>query len=211
MNNKFHTIIFDLDGTLSDSGILTMEAFKQIAPLYGLKIPSKEMIQRTTGFANPEFYFILFPDIPRDIAERVGKLVEEAESKLLPSLSEKLLFKGSCELLLKLKENGFHLCIASTGDKEHVYSILDATGITSLFDVISCGKPDKTEMLCEMTKEKEKSGYLMVGDMKKDFEGARANGILSVGACYGYCKKELSDFDFYIDKPMDLLQLIKLV
>ena len=50
----------------------------------------------------------------------------------------------------------------------------------------------------------------MVGDMKKDYDAARANGIISIGACYGYCIKELSEFDFYIHTPLDLLDIIKI-
>jgi len=45
--------------------------------------------------------------------------------------------------------------------------------------------------------------------MKKDTDGARANGIKSVGACYGYCLRELADFDYYIDEPLQLLELLR--
>ena len=55
------------------------------------------------------------------------------------------------------------------------------------------------------------SGFIMVGDMKKDYEAARANGILSVGACYGYCVRAISDFDYYIDSPLDLLRILEMI
>jgi phosphoglycolate phosphatase-like HAD superfamily hydrolase len=55
-----------------------------------------------------------------------------------------------------------------------------------------------------------KNGYIMVGDMKKDYEAARINGIISVGACYGYCEREISEFDLYIETPLDLLQILKI-
>ena len=206
---KIHTVIFDLDGTLSNSGILTIAAFKHAAPLLGLPIPSEEAIQRATGYANPEFYYILYPDYPRDTVDNIAKLVEDKELRELNSLSDKLLFEGCRELLLRLKEEKIRLNIASTGDEEHVFSILEATGIIDYFEKISCGRPDKTEMLRELTEEGDRSGYIMVGDMRKDYEAARANGILSVGACYGYCKRELADFDLYIDRPLDLLKIIK--
>ena len=210
MNNKIHTVIFDLDGTLSDSAVLTMEVFKQVAPNHGMPIPSMDDIRRTTGHPNPGFYYILFPDHNRDLVHNMGLLVEEEEQKLLPSLSTRLLFEGCRELLTRLKENGTRLCIASTGDKTHVFSILKETGLISFFDKILCGSPDKTEMLREIINGGDKSGFVMVGDMKKDYEAARANGIMSVGACYGYCIKEISEFDFYINAPLDLLDVIKI-
>ena len=208
MGHTVHTVIFDMDGTLSDSAVLTMAALGNIAPDYGLPMPPEDAIRRATGNANPEFYYILFPEFPRDLIYNMGTLVEQEELTILPSVHDRLLFGGCRELLIRLKESNIRLYIASTGDKEHVSSVLRETGIMYLFDRISCGCPDKTEMLREMTKEGDKNGYIMVGDMKKDYEAARANGIISVGACYGYCRRELSGFDFYIDTPLELLQVL---
>ena len=151
MENKVHTIIFDLDGTLSDSAILTVEAFKRIAPAHGLPLPSVNAIRRATGYSTPEFYYILFPDHDKDTVYNAGLLVEEEEQRILPSLGGKLLFEGCRQLLERLKKEGIRLCIASTGQKEHVFSILNETGIIVLFDTILCGLPDKVEMLRGIT------------------------------------------------------------
>lgn len=210
MKNKIHTVIFDLDGTLSDSAVLTMAAFERVAPEQGLPVPSVEAVRKAIGYANPEFYYILFPDFPRDMIYDVGKLVEQEELRILPSVGSRLLFKGCRELLEHLKACCIRLYIASTGDKEHVFSVLSETGILNLFDMVSCGAPDKVKMLRDMTKDGDKSRYVMVGDMKKDSDGAYANGILSVGACYGYCKRESTDFDCYINAPFELLRVLEI-
>ena len=207
MKNKIHTVIFDLDGTLSDSAVLTMEAFKRVAPDNGLPVPSIDEIRKATGFAIPEFYYILFPDHDRDLVYNAGVQAEKEELLLLPSLGGRLLFEGCRELLMQLKERGMRLCIASTGEREHVFSVLEITGIADLFDTIDCGRPDKTEMLREITGGR--NGCVMVGDMEKDYTAARANGIISVGACYGYCRKDFSDFDYYIYNALDLLKILK--
>ena len=206
---NFHTVIFDLDGTLSDSAILTMEALNIAAPKFGLPVPSEEDVRKATGNANPEFYYILYPDYPRELVEKTGSLVEQEELRILPAVSRKLLFEGCGDLLASLMEQDMRLYIASTGDREHVYSILYETGIINYFSVISCNSPDKTEMLCNLTATGNRKGYVMVGDMKKDYEAARKNNILSVGACFGYCRPEHSDFDFYIDKPHNLLDILR--
>jgi len=210
MENKFHTVIFDLDGTLSDSAILTSAAFKRILPSLAIPIPSIDMIRMTTGHPTPDFYYFLFPDYPQDMVYDIGQLVEQEELRLLPSISDKLLFPGCGELLKSLYKCGFRLYIASTGDRKHVFSVLEETEIIGLFDTVSCGRPDKIQMLRELTQDRNKNGYVMVGDMKKDHEGARANGIFSVGACYGYCKRELTEFDSYIEAPIELLQVLEI-
>jgi len=208
MTIKIHTVIFDLDGTLSDSGILTLAAMEYAAPQFNLPVPTIDAIKKATGHPNPEFYYILFPDGARDKVYEMGQLVEQEEARLLPSVKDRLLFEGCRELIFSLKEAGIRLCIASTGDHDHVHGILNATGIIDLFDKVECGRPDKFAMLHEMTSNGEKAGYIMVGDMMKDSEGARANGIVSIGACYGYCKRELGEFDYYINTPMELLDII---
>ena len=205
-----HTVIFDLDGTLSDSAVLTIAALKIAAPQFGLPVPAIEAVRRTMGYANPEFYYILFPEAPRETVFEMGQLVEQEELRLLPTVKDKLLFEGCRELLTRLKEHGLRLNIASTGDNDHVFPILKETGIIGLFDKISCGRPDKIEILRKMTDAHDKSGFIMVGDMKKDSDGARANGITSVGACYGYCLREFAEFDYYIDTPKELLHLLNI-
>jgi phosphoglycolate phosphatase-like HAD superfamily hydrolase len=151
---------------------------------------------------------MLFPDFPRELIFNFGQLVECEEQRLLPSFAETILFKGCRELLTRLRERGIRLHIASTGSREHVFSILDGTGITGFFDTVSCEHPDKIRMLRKIIGDGEKNGYIMVGDMKKDYESARANGIASVGACYGYCRKDQMNFDFYISAPSDLLNFL---
>ncbi|MCL2472403.1 MAG: HAD family hydrolase, partial [Treponema sp.] len=210
IHHGIHTVIFDLDGTLSDSALLTMAACKKIAPVFGLSVPTREAVRRATGNPNPDFYYILFPDFQRELVYAMGAEIEKEELQVLPSLGGKLLFPGCGELLEHLKRSGLRLCIASTGDEGHVFPVLRETGIAGLFDSVSCGRPDKTEMLRDLTAEGDRKGYIMVGDMKKDYDAARANGIVSVGACYGYCCRQLSDFDLYIDTPLELLEILKI-
>ena len=207
--NDIHTIIFDLDGTLSDSALLTLTALERIAPELGLPVPENEAIRRATGHATPEFYYILFPGVDRDKILNAGELVEKEELSVLQSLGATLLFPGCRELLVCLRERGLRLCIASTGKREHVYPVLEGTGIMEFFDTISCAREDKAEMLREIIGNNDRKQCIMVGDMKKDYEAAGANGIVSVGALYGYCLREMSEFDLYIETPLDLLDLLE--
>jgi len=208
MGSKIHTVIFDMDGTITDSAVLTVAAFRKIAPGQGLPEPSEEAIKKAMGNPTPEFYYLLFPDLPKETIYNAGILVDEEELRLLPMLKDRLLFPGCRELLMLLKNNKIRIFLASTGAREHVYSILQVTGIIDFFDTISCGFPDKTNMIFEMVKDGPRQGYVMVGDMEKDHAGAKANGIISVGACFGYCRRERTAFDYYIDEPLDLLKII---
>jgi phosphoglycolate phosphatase len=200
-------VIFDLDGTLSDSALLTIAALDEVAPRYGLKPPEREAIRRTIGYANPEFYHRLYTNGPVWLIEQMGDDVEEKEAALLPAFGDRLLFPGCLDLLNALKSRGICMYIASTGDERHVCSVLRATGIEHFFCAAHYGEPSKIAMLGRLITA-PKDEWIMVGDMGKDAEGAIANGILCVGACYGYCVRGKDPFSEYVEAPMDLLSII---
>ena len=203
-----HTIIFDLDGTLSDTVILTMGALERIAPEYGLEVPPVSFVRKVTGYATPEFYYHMFPDAPQEVLDIAGPLISQGEMDELVTVKEKVLFDGCREMLERLKKMRVTMYLASTGSENHVYTIVSESGIRDYFASIACGLKDKTEAVCEMIGGRDRSGFVMVGDMMKDQKAARDNGIVSVGACYGYCNRETADFDFYIDHPMELFDLL---
>jgi phosphoglycolate phosphatase len=204
----FHTIIFDLDGTLSDTAILTMDALTSLAPLYDLEVPSREVVTEAMGYETPEFFYRLFPGAAHNVIDPIGPLIDQGEIDALKSKKESLLFEGCLELLEKLKEEGVRLYIVSTGTKDHVDSILRETEITDFFDMVYCECADKTDAIRQIVNGEDTNGFVFVGDMIKDYVAARQNGVLSVGACYGYCKRESADFDLYIDHPFDLLDIL---
>ena len=208
-NNPIHTVIFDLDGTLSDTAILTMKVLGRFAPEYGLPVPSEEMIKDLMGYKTPEFIGHLFPDLTLDEAEKLGRIMDREELKELKNVDD-ILFDGVLELLKSLKDLGIRMHIASTGSTERVMTTLSVADIEEFFDTVVSGCSDKTEILCEMTKGGEKNGYIMVGDSIKDYTAARENGIVSVGVCLGYCSRETSKFDLYIDHPLELLNILRL-
>jgi len=208
MLNKIHTVIFDLDGTLADSAILTTAAFEKVMPAFGLPVLDTETIKSAIGYANPGFYYRLFPEYPQETVFAAGQQVEDIELSILPTVKDNILFPDCRELLAELKKRRIRMNIASTGDYDHVHGILNAAKIADFFEKISCHQPDKTEMLKEMTAEGDKAGYIMVGDMNKDYDAARANGILSVGALYGYCREDDLGFDMYIRSPLELLDIL---
>jgi len=205
---QVHTVIFDLDGTLSDTVILTMGALRRIAPGYGFEVPPEEFVRKVTGYAAPEFYRRLFPDAPQDVLDIAGPLISQGEMDELASVKGQILFDGCREMLSRLKDLGVNMYLASTGSRNHVYTIISESGIEDYFASIACGLKDKTETLREMIGGRAPGGFVMVGDMIKDQRAAHDNGITSIGACYGYCDRETAAFDFYIDHPLELFDLL---
>lgn len=201
------TVIFDLDGTLADTAVLTIAAFRNMAPGSGLPEPAPAAIRAAIGYANPEFYDRLYPGRPAGLVRALGHRVEEEELRLMPSLGGGLLFPGIKELLRALGERGDTLYIASTGSPAHVDAVVDSTGIRGFFAAIHCGEPDKAGMIGRILGGGNPASFLMVGDKEKDAAGAHANGLRAVGALYGYCEQGKHGFDAYIGTPRELLAI----
>lgn len=203
------SIIFDMDGTLVDSAKITIPAFKLICPKYGLKNPKDEDIVSAIGYANPMFYYNIFPNEDKQKLQQFGKDVEKIEKEIICDVKDGLIFEGIEELLLSLQQRSIEIHIASTGDNEHVSTCLNHTKIISFFKEISCNKPDKEFMVADLITRYPSSTWMMLGDKRKDSNAAKYNNILAVGAGYGYCaKKDYAEFDTIIHTPLDLLKIL---
>lgn len=202
-------IIFDMDGTLVDTAKATVPACMAGSRDFALPPLEPVRIRQTIGWANPEFYHRLYPDIDPDQQERYGDAVEAYEAAMIRELGQDVLFAGVLELLNALQDRGCHLAIASTGSTEHVDISLAAGGIRDFFSIVGCNQPDKEEMVAVIKQACPDGRWLLIGDKDKDARAARANGIVSVGVRYGFgTETELAQFDHLIARPLDLLVLI---
>ena len=203
-------IIFDMDGTLVDSAKLTKKAFEIACPKYNLDIPSDTTIKHAIGYANPFFYYKIYPKADKGLIGKFSQEVEILESEIISTICGSLLFEGVKELLSILKNEKHNLYVASTGDHLHVENCLNHDEVKSYFAEVHCNEPDK-ELMVKKIKENDPYGsWILVGDKDKDSHAAKSNNIYAVGAGYGYCDKEdYNKFDEIINKPVELLNIIR--
>lgn len=209
MKGEKINIIFDMDGTLIDSAKIAVPAFKKVCPKFGFEIPRDETIISAVGYANPFFYYKIYPEIDKKLLKSFGEVVEKAERDIVEEVNTDMLFEGVKELLDTLVQRKNRMFIASTGDSEHVDDCLKACNIYSYFEEIHCNKPDKELMVAEIIKKEPKGKWILIGDRTKDSKAAKYNNIISIGAAYGYCVTiDYGEFDYIIDRPKGLIQVI---
>lgn len=182
------TILFDLDGTLTDSGegiincaILALEHF-------GLPVPSRETLR---VFVGPPLHesFIRF-GVPADKAEEA---VEVYRSRYIPiGKFENTPYPGIRELLEKLKAEGHKLYVATSKPEQMSIDILEHFDLAKYFERI-CGasldtsRTDKAAVIAYLQELTGKSdNTVMVGDTKFDVIGAKKHGIPTIGVSWGY-------------------------
>jgi phosphoglycolate phosphatase len=200
--------IFDIDGTLSDTAKATAKVIGALSEKWGFPAVGEASIKEAMGYPSLEFCRRLIPMCDEGRLRRFEAELSFAEDAAIRVIGTAILFPGVADTLIRLREMGAELYAASTGSPTHVATVLEASGIRSLFTKICCGKPQKIEMVRKIIKMDDPFRFIMVGDKRFDAEAAERNGIHSVGAGYGYCAKIDYDlFDEIISHPEALLDM----
>ena len=182
------TVLFDLDGTLTDSGEGIINCAALALAHFGLPVPSREELR---VFVGPPLYesFQRF-GVP---ADRVDEAIRVYRSRYIPTgMFENTPYPGIQALLEALKKDGYTLYVATSKPEEMSVTILERFGLAPYFDRI-CGASTDTSRstkdaviayLLEQSGTKE--DMVMVGDTKYDVLGAKAHGIPAIGVSWGY-------------------------
>ena len=185
-------ILFDLDGTLTDSGEGIMNCAKLALEHYSLPIPSEAELRT---FVGPPLHesFIRF-GVPADEADNAIKIYR---SRYIPiGKFENHPYPGIQEVLEKLKVLGHTLYVATSKPETMSIEILEHFDMAKYFDIIAgasfdrsrSSKEDVIAYLLQQCGDYDEK--IMVGDTAFDVIGAKAHGIPTVGVSWGYGKIE---------------------
>lgn len=185
-------ILFDLDGTLTDSGEGIINCAKLALEHFGLPVPSREEMRVFVGPPLQET-FVKF-GVPKD---RTDEAIQVYRSRYIPiGKFENTPYPGIRELLARLKAEGHQLYVATSKPEGMSVEILEHFGLAQYFTKI-CGATMDTS---RSTKEAvigyllEQNGradnMVMVGDTAFDVIGAAAHGIPTIGVTWGYGKAD---------------------
>ena len=210
MNKKY--ILFDLDGTLTDSG----EGITK-SVVYALeKLGISETAENVKHFVGPPLKenFMISYNLTEEEATNAVEYYRERYTPI--GIFENHPYEGIKELLKELKEKGFILLIATSKPLVHAERVLEKFELYQYFDIVLGsqlhGKECKTEIMKEALKAadvKDLSRAIMVGDTIYDIEGARNTGVEVIAVGYGYGKKEeLITADFYAETVFELKNLL---
>ena len=193
----FDTILFDLDGTLTDPGIGITNSVAYALEQRGMPVPPREKLYRFIG-----------PPLLTEFQTVCG--VSESEARLLVEqfrvyfesrgILENRMYDGIPEMLRRLRDCGFRLALATSKPEVFAEQVLERFALRPWFDAVAGstmdeGRTDKGEVIAYALKKLGSPGRpLMVGDRKHDVLGARANGIPCLGVLYGYgSRQELTE------------------
>lgn len=181
-------ILFDLDGTLTDSGEGIINCAQYAFQQMGYPVPPREEMG---VFVGPPLWdtFEKF-GIPR---ERTDEAVKVFRSRYVPiGKFENTPYPGIRELLENLKKGGNLLYVATSKPESTAVEILEHFDLAGYFDRI-CGadlekkRNSKDAVIAYLLEHTGGDAeMIMVGDTEYDVLGAAAHGIPTIGVSWGY-------------------------
>ena len=187
------TILFDLDGTLTDSAPGITNSVSRALAHFGIEERPENLLRFIGPPLNeslPEFYGFT----PEQTAEAVAVFREYFVEK---GWCENAPYPGIGKLLQDLKAAGLRLMVATSKPEVQAVRILKHFGLAEYFDRIfgaPAGNEDGARKAAVIRRAlrcaEDPSSVVMVGDRRHDVEGAREAGIPCIGVLYGYGSRE---------------------
>ena len=194
-------VFFDLDGTLTQSEFAIINSLIYAMNKMGIEVENRESIKK---FIGPPLVlaFKEFCDLSEEDAKQAAAYYREYYNA--GEMFNAPLYDGIEEVLKKLSEEGAVLYVVTSKPKVFSEKIVEHFGILKYFKkVVGPELKDisysKQELIgiamkdvCdngEVTEEL-RSQCIMIGDRCFDIDGAKLNGIASIGVLYGYGSRE---------------------
>ncbi len=194
-------IVFDIDGTLFQTELVTVPAVQRTFAAHGLPEPDAKKICSFFGRPNEEYLEWLASICSPDEAHAIVDDTNRLELELVAS--EGRLYDGARDVLDSLRNDGYRLAVCSNGPEDYVDAFLDAHAMRQYFDAVRARGlriVDKTYMLGEILEEVKARPVIVVGDRHDDILAAHAHGGRAIATRYGFgADSELTEADAHVN------------
>ena len=207
------SLIFDLDGTLTDSKPGIVGCLREV--LDARKISGYGSLDRFIGPPVEQWSEEL---LPHGSAEDRAALAGDYRACYdRVGWSNNSVYPGVAEMLAQLHRDGFPLYVCTSKHEHFAVRILESFGIAQCFNAIYGDRIDyeshsKSDLLSRVLVQQaiDRASAWMVGDRSFDIEAAHLNGIRCLAVAWGYGKpEELAQADAVAAAPADVIGIIR--
>ncbi len=207
---KYNNLLFDLDGTLTDSAPGIINCVKYA--LSEMRFPEPPDIMRFVGPPLCES-FRDFCGMDEAHAQEAIKLYRSRYSTI--GLFENAVYEGIPQMLERLKNSGKKLFVATSKPEIFSVRILDKFGLSDYFEIVGGASTDGTrdtkhdviQYLLEKADIHDTSDVLMIGDRKHDIIGSHSLNIPCMAVLWGYGDADefaQNGADYIVSEPSEL-------
>jgi pyrophosphatase PpaX len=208
---RFPVVLFDLDGTVIDSGAIILASMRHAAKeVLGVEPPDEELMAAVGGPGLEAQMHALAPDL-------VDELVTVYRAHNEPLHDELVCCPGMDDALVLLKDEGRRLGIVTAKRRTTVELAFAKIPIGHLFETVVGGdettrhKPDPEPLLLALERlgaRPEDAAY--AGDAPFDVQASKAAGIFAIAVSWGGIhareRLEAEEPDALVDTVEELLE-----
>jgi phosphoglycolate phosphatase len=210
--NQFPALIFDLDGTLTDSKPGILSCLRKALDDHGVSYPGP--LDRFIGPPVEEWALELLPEGSEE--ERLAVARDYRGYYDREGWKNNSVYAGVREMLVQLRQEGFPLYVCTSKQQHFAVRILDLFELTPIFTAIYGDRAEfsshsKINLLAHLLTECSLDGdsAWMIGDRIYDIEAAHANDLRCLAAGWGYGPaEECALADAVAPTPADVRALV---
>ncbi|WIB00166.1 HAD hydrolase-like protein [Curtobacterium sp. MCBA15_012] len=216
MTRPYTAILFDLDGTISDSAPGILESMTHTFRTVGVPVPDTATLM---SFVGPPIMDTFRIAMGMDEEQADHTLAVYREHYLSHGALDSAMFPDVDVVLRTLHEAGLPISTATSKPETPATLILDHYGLLPWIDVVTGASDDevrsaKADVVEEALRRLAARGDdvsrpVLVGDRMHDVEGAQVHGVPVVFAAWGYgAPEEAAGTVAQAATPLDLLPIL---
>ena len=217
---KYKYILFDLDGTVSQSAEGIRASLEHSLSCLGVEPPD---LDDYTKYIGPPLLdtFRNLCGLDEEDADRGAEIYRGYYNEYGKHMNRA--YDGVRELLTALKDLGAKTAVCTSKYEPHAAEILEILGLRDMFNAV-CGsnidgsRKDKKDLIPYAVRSlggvfpQDAKNAVMLGDTWFDAQGARLCGVDFIGVTYGYGSLEAmrgQGAEVFADSPGELLALLE--
>ena len=223
MKKNYDIIVFDLDGTITDSGEGITKAVQYALKHFGINVEDINELKKFVGPPLRDSYMKFYNFDEEKATEGIKVFREYYEEK---GMFENSLYDGIVDVLKALKKSGKELIVATSKPEVHAKKILEHFNVDKYFTIIAGADFEETRVkkgdvikyaldnfrnTLNDNEVLNLSQVIMIGDREHDIIGAKENNIKAIGVLYGYgdvVELTQARASYIVSKPEDLLEIL---
>jgi phosphoglycolate phosphatase len=209
-------LMFDLDGTLTDSRAGITRCIQHALAEAGVAAPPAEELTRYVGPPLAGSFEML---LGTSDAQRIEAAIAAYRRRFEHvGMFENCLYPGIAEMLASFRAASHELCVVTVKPRVYALRILAHFGIAGLFQGVygpelGARHYSKASLIHEAcAKTSTLTAGLMIGDRAEDVHGAKSNGVGSAAVTWGYGAREeleAAQPDCIVASTRELLEYVR--
>lgn len=190
--NQYSDLLFDLDGTLTDSQPGITRCVELALHHFGIEVTHPRELVAFVGPPLRDSFRDFYGFTPEQTEIAVQEFNRHYETT---GVYENAVYEGVPEMLRELIDNGYRLSVATSKPGHLAEQVLEHFGLRRFFTGLCGGEPRGSlstkggvihQIIKQLNIKHPAHQVLMIGDRKHDMLGARQAGTDALGVLWGY-------------------------